>query len=216
MDTSDNNQELEKLSNYIYKGDSESAISFLNLNLVNLYDRDGFTLLQLAVCNEMLELCKLLVKNGANVNAEYIGFGYNDDDEKLTALHYAARVNNYDIFKFLVESDANIFAETDREKTALHFAAEVGGIEICRLLIELGSNVNKKSWHIEEETPLMRSVSVDKRSGNFNCIKLLLLYGADRHSNTGYDPIDTARIFTFFSLRKDYNLVLSILLINFL
>ena len=96
---------------------------------------EGETPLMLAVMAENIETAKVLLKQGADVNAT------NDEDE--TPLHYAARYNKGDsITQLLVRRKANIEAVNDSRMTAVHISALQGNDVVCRYLLEAGANVH--------------------------------------------------------------------------
>ncbi len=68
----------------------------------------GYTPLMVAVLKQDLNMVKILLENGANIN--------DVDEDKWSALHYAGYVKNIEIFNFLINNDAdreaiNIFDE---------------------------------------------------------------------------------------------------------
>jgi ankyrin repeat protein len=87
-----------------------------------------------------LDLAKLLVKYGADVNAV--------DVDGNTALMNAASFGNLDIVKFLVEHGANVNAAATvagfTGYTALIYASERGQVNVVKYLIKHGANINAK------------------------------------------------------------------------
>ena len=85
--------------------------------------------IHLAAKNGYLEIAKLLLLNGANVNAK--------DAAHQTPLHFAASRGNFEIAKLLLQNGANINLKTSYyQETPLHYAAYNGNFEIVKLLIE--------------------------------------------------------------------------------
>ncbi|KAJ6634792.1 Ankyrin-3 [Pseudolycoriella hygida] len=122
---------------------------------------------------------KMLVENGANVNAE------DKRNYGITPLHWVARNSGtlrgeynpkkeyLNIADILFANNANISAENDSGYTPLHSGAKTGAQDIVRSLIEKGANVNKISKH--GYTPL-------HMTGEFNKVdvaKLLIQNGAE-------------------------------------
>jgi ankyrin repeat protein len=75
----------------------------------------------MAVMIQNLNLVKLLIKYGADVNLKE----YNDVGEK-TPLHYAVEKNNFEITNFLLDNGANPTIGDKRQMSALHYAARFG------------------------------------------------------------------------------------------
>ena len=96
---------------------------------------EGETPLMLAIMAENLETAKVLLKQGADVNAT------NENDE--TPLHYAARHNKNDsITQLLLRRKADIGAVDNSGMTALYVSALQGSDLACRYLLEAGANVH--------------------------------------------------------------------------
>ena len=82
----------------------------------------------MAVMIQNINLVKLLIKYGADVNLKVfllIMKEYNDVGEK-TPLHYAVEKNNFEITNFLLDNDANPTIGDKRQMSALHYAARFG------------------------------------------------------------------------------------------
>jgi ankyrin repeat protein len=103
-------------------------------------EKYGRTALHLAAMNGHLEIVKLLLEHGADVNAKTKeGYGY-------TALHSAASNGHLEIVKLLLEHGADVNAKTKYGGyTALHSATMNGHLEIVKLLLEHGADVNAKT-----------------------------------------------------------------------
>ncbi len=84
----------------------------------------------------IIEIMKLLISYGANLNALIPDFG--------SVLHYIARLTYdskivEDFIRILVHHGADINALDDDHNTPLHNAV-VNSVELCRLLVELGAD----------------------------------------------------------------------------
>jgi ankyrin repeat protein len=84
-----------------------------------------------------LEIARLLVNSGANVNVP--------DDEGETPLHAAARSGYRDIAELLVESGASLDVRNMYQQTSLHLACRNGKLDVSRFLIDRGSDINSRS-----------------------------------------------------------------------
>lgn len=85
---------------------------------VNATDINGNTPIFLAILEPEngLELIKLLVENGANINHK------NNIDQ--TALHWAVLEQDQAMVQYLIENGADIFQKDVMRRSALHFASE--------------------------------------------------------------------------------------------
>lgn len=90
-------------------------------------DREEQTALHLAVEDGDLNLAKLCLDNGANVNAHKVNMS--------TPLHLAATGGDLDIVKMLVDHDANIEAKNASQETPLHRAAQFNRVDIVDFLL---------------------------------------------------------------------------------
>ena len=97
-----------------------------NLNAVNQYDE---TALMLAAINNQLDLAKLLIERGADINRP----GW-------TPLHYAATRGHLDMMHLLIENDAYIDSEASNGNTPLMMAAFSGPPLAVKLLLEEGAD----------------------------------------------------------------------------
>jgi len=143
-----------------------------------------------AVKNNYIEITKLLIDNGANVNScnvlhwtAYKGHfemikllfdngavihAYND-----VALRSASKNGHTEIVKYLIDKGANVLTYNNE---ALRVATAYGHIEVVKLLLDNGADI-----HIWGETPL----HIAALNGHIEVIKLLLDRGADIHVDDG-------------------------------
>jgi hypothetical protein len=90
-------------------------------------DGYGWTPLHWAAYNGHIEISRLLLQNGAEVNARSSN-GY-------TPLHWAASNGHVDILHLLVENGANLEAQSNYGERALHLAARYGHLPFIQELI---------------------------------------------------------------------------------
>ena len=102
-----------------------------------------------AVRSGDLQTVKEQLENGVDINAGDSEFG-------VTALSWAALLDDTKIAKFLIEKGADVNAKSRDGSTPLHSAAFLGHAEIAALLIQKGADVNPKNYR--NETPLDASV----------------------------------------------------------
>ena len=83
-----------------------------------------------------LELVRLLVNNGANINVS--------DEHRRTPLHWAAYHGFADVVVLLLGRGANAEARDDVGRRPLHLAAAAGSDDAVRLLLEHGVDPNPR------------------------------------------------------------------------
>ncbi len=116
--------------------------------------------------NGRTEIAKLLLENGAKVNAK--------NGSGATALMIAAHEGQTEMARLLLKKGADAIAKDNTYGwTALMFAADEGQTETAKLLLGKGSDVDAKDEH--GETALMIAAS----KGYTETVKLLLEKGAD-------------------------------------
>lgn len=142
-------------------------------------------LLQSAIKDERLQVMKLLLETGADVNYE----------SSRSALHIASFRENPDFVRILLEYGADTSVTDLYGQTALHQAVLNGFERTIVALLDGGSNVNAKrqyrerisfpKWGLAQgQTPIMLACGYNltdesMRSRQGRIIDLLLLHGAD-------------------------------------
>ena len=112
--------------------DLENIQVFLDSGLVGVHTKGqwGRTPLHWAARNNHLELAKVLISSGAEVNAE--------SNRGWTPLHSAAYYNSLELAKLLISSGAEVDVEDDDGWTPLALATLNGHQEMQELLISHG------------------------------------------------------------------------------
>ena len=129
-----------------------------------------------AISKNNVEIAKLLIEHGADVNVT--------DILDNTPLDDAISKNNTEIAKLLIEYGADINVKGDYGKTPLHDAISKNNVEIAKLLIEHGADVNVKDYI--GYTLLGYAVS----NNNAEIVKLLIEHGANVNvKNNGDDTL---------------------------
>ncbi|VDM41616.1 unnamed protein product [Toxocara canis] len=117
------------------KGDVEKMRKILTPMTINCRDTAGrnSTPLHLACGYNNIEVARLLLENGAEVNAQ--------DKGGLIPLHNASSYGHLEIAALLIEHGALVDQPDKWGFTPLHEAAQKGRTQICSLLLSHGANV---------------------------------------------------------------------------
>jgi hypothetical protein len=105
----------------------KSLLSIRNINVNVKNDWNGSTPLHYAAANGHIEIARLLLQNGADVDVK--------NNNGYTPLHWAAEQDNVDILHFLVENGADLEAQSNSGRRALHSAAFNGDLPFIQELI---------------------------------------------------------------------------------
>ncbi len=142
-------------------------------SLVNTPDQAGNTPLHIAAKEGYLEICSLLIKNEADVNAKEADHLFG-----RTPLHKAARYGHPETCELLLAAGADINAAAKDGSTPLHKAAFWANAAICSLLLEHDADPNAQN--IAGQTPLhMPAMKYWQVIEDFDVIQLLLRHGAN-------------------------------------
>ena len=155
---------------------------------------DYTTSLKLASEKGYLDLVKILLEHGADVNSTTGDYDY-------TALMYASKYEHIKIVQILLKHGADVNIQNRNGFTALIYASENGFVKIVKMLLEHKADVN-----IQEnngETALTTSISHEKPGTN-TIVELLLKNGADVdiQSNSGSTALMTASRFGYSTIVK--------------
>lgn len=128
----DYNNEVEEINKLIKKlGEDE----------INELIKDGYmnetTLLHFAAVNGYVDIVKVLLEKGADVNAK--------NNYRHTPLHSAVINGNVNVVNALLGEKADVKAVDKNGDTPLHFAAINRHIEIIKTLLENGADVDAKN-----------------------------------------------------------------------
>lgn len=116
-------------------------------------DDDGYTPLHRACYNNHVDVAKILLQYGANVNAktEYL----------WTPLHSAVKWSNAECAALLLQHGADVNALTEGQQTPLHIAATVSNCRETAMTLMLESNCNSGALNNSEET----AADIARRTG---------------------------------------------------
>ena len=131
------------------------------------YGSDEYSALDLAARGGHTEVCQMIVRHGADVNAQ--------DSDGVGALYLAALNDRVETVDLLVNAGADVAAQArGREnRTALHVACEEGSSGAVEALLRHGAGLfTRDTGH---RTPLHLAA----RKGDEMTVELLLAWGAD-------------------------------------
>ncbi|WP_341816186.1 ankyrin repeat domain-containing protein [Wolbachia endosymbiont (group B) of Elophila nymphaeata] len=134
------------------------------------HDYQGCTPLHVAVFNGQLEVAKILVNCGADVNAM-------STDWQETPLHMAVQSGKLNVIKFLVEKGADVNAKEERGRAPLHTAAYSGKLDVVKFLVE-ERKADPNTQDKDGKTPLglaYKRLGQDPENDNLKAITGLLL-----------------------------------------
>lgn len=184
---------------YYGRTDMVEPLCLRNPSAIGEVNNSGYTPLMLAAAKGHADVCRILIKYGADVNrvdksvedGETVLMlaaerGHTDvcallldngadtaciSREGCNALHLAG---NASIADMLVKAGLPVDSRTDvKDETPLHCAAAAGLPDVCEALIRMGADVNAVSG--TDRTALLWAVE----AGNEQVVKLLLDNGAD-------------------------------------
>ncbi|MDD5020812.1 MAG: ankyrin repeat domain-containing protein [Endomicrobiaceae bacterium] len=95
---------------------------------INANPKHGSTPLISAVKKNNIEIAKMLIENGADINA--VG-----GSEKKTAIFFAVSNDNVEMVKMLISKGANLNVTDDYYETPLNIAVEKGNKKMINLLL---------------------------------------------------------------------------------
>lgn len=135
------------------------------------------TALQAACQNGHLDVLRLLVRYGADVEIE--------DKDGDRAIHHAAFGDEPEAIRLLAQAGADLNARNARRQTPLHIAVYKGHVNSVQRLLQLGCHPSLQDC--EGDTPLHDAISKRRE----DIMKLLLRSGADvtLANNNGFNAL---------------------------
>lgn len=156
------NQQKKLINNFLFVAlynDIDELKKFITKGCVNNRDNTGYTALHYSSRKGYFEACKLLIENGADLNAVTNG--------GVSSLHRACMMGHENIVNLLLSKNVCSLTKDEDGQTALHRAAANGHIRIVEILLKSNENL-KFIRDFKERTPY------DLVSDDFIEIKSLL------------------------------------------
>jgi ankyrin repeat protein len=146
----------------------EKASKYPDLLDTSIFDpNNNLALIIIAADQDNLDMIKLLLNLGANVNSA--------DSEGFTALHSAAQNQNLEIIKLLISNNASVNAQDSRGFIPLHLSVQTKQTnpQIIEYLINNKTEINSNN-NANRATPLHLAAYF----GNMSAVQSLVDYGA--------------------------------------
>jgi ankyrin repeat protein len=140
---------------------------------VNHYQMGSFPLLS-AVTSGNIDIVKLLVENGANINLTAVN-GSN-------SLLQSVIMNNTDMVKYLVSKGVKINIGGSERDIPLIVAIKNQNFDIVKVLVDGGADIN---WG-NNSPPLYYAIKIIYRRGTTDILKYLLEHGVDVNAKNIY------------------------------
>lgn len=157
------------------------------MNVMQYHTHNGNNIFHLAVMNRQIDIIKLLLKCGANVDT------MTNDEWKWTPLHLTAQYRATTICQLLIENGANVNTLDVLQRTPLHYAVqEKGNLKLVRILLENGADIDA----LDEDrwTPLHHAILYTDLFTENKIINLLIKNGANLNivDKDGWTPLELA------------------------
>ena len=185
---------------------TEMLIGKADKNIIN-DSLEGKTPLIIAVGNSYIDTAKILIENGANINAvdiegwSALSYVVNNGDieiaklllenkakikgELLLAIKSPIAESRIDMIKLLIDNKANINYSDDDGFTPLNIAIESGDMELTKFLITNGANVNSL---MQDGVSL---IGYAIAQNNMDLLQILIENGANVNYTNGDSWADT-------------------------
>jgi uncharacterized protein len=171
-----------RLADAAMQGDRAAVKSLLQQKIeVNSPQGDGATALHWAASNEDLEMVKMLLAGGANVNAATREGG-------VTPLFMACTSGNAAIIEALLSAGASAKSAKPNGTTALMIAAASGSVNALKTLLDHGAEVNAKE-SVHGQTALMFAAALNR----VDAVKFLAQHGADVNAASNIAKLERVR-----------------------
>ena len=171
-----------RLADAAQQGDKDAVRTLLKQKAdINGAHGDGATALHWAAYNDDLEMVRILLASGANINAT-------TREGALTPLFMACTNGDAPMIEALLKAGADAKSTKSNGTTALMIAAASGNPEAVKVLLDHGADVNAKEG-AHGQTALMFAAALNRDA----VIKLLLQHSADANVSTPVNKLERVR-----------------------
>ena len=126
-----NKEGLTQLFYFCGMGMKASVARMLKMRNIDVESRDskyGWTCLHAAAGSGQLDMCRMLLEKGAQMNAK--------ESDGMTPLHYACHRDHIEIVRLWCDRGSNIEAINIKGGTPLYYAALNGHLSVVKELVE--------------------------------------------------------------------------------
>ena len=141
-----------------------------DISIINYRDMFGQTYLYTAAKLEKLDVCKLFIQNGMDINT------LDSRKGKITPLEYACRTGNVELVRFFLDSGAD--PNPGRTSFRTINCRKPTAAKIIELMIEHGLDVNQVFLMFDD--PNKRRTALDFAGSNSEITAVLKKHGAKR------------------------------------
>lgn len=135
------------------KCDLVESILMRDITTKDSVDEDGYTPLHRAAYSNNVDIAKILIQYGANVNAK--------TEFEWTPLHSAVKWSNAECAALLLQHGADVNAISQGQQTPLHVAATVSNCRETAMTLMLEPNCDAAALNNSHET----AADIAKRTG---------------------------------------------------
>lgn len=135
------------------KSDLVESILMRDITTKDSRDEDGYTPLHRAAYSNKVDIAKILLQYGANVNAR--------TEYEWTPLHSAVKWSNSEMAAFLLQHGADVNALSQGQQTPLHIAATVSDCRETAMTLMLDPNCDPGALNNSDET----AAQIARRTG---------------------------------------------------
>ncbi|HEX4273785.1 MAG TPA: ankyrin repeat domain-containing protein [Bryobacteraceae bacterium] len=160
------------------QGNLNNVKSLVQKSDVNSAQGDGMTALHWAAYREDVEMARVLIQAGANVNAA-------NRLKAVTPLLIASNAGNAAVIDLLLKNGADANLANTLGTTPLMLAAASGKVDAVKTLLDHGANVNARESS-RRQTALMFAAALDRDA----VVRLLASRGADLNATSKIVPIN--------------------------
>ena len=121
------------------------------------------------------------------------------NDEGWTALHYSARIGNYEFIKFFADAGTDINLKTNNGMNCFHIAADFAHLNLCKTLID------KHNFHSQVEShDGWTALHYSARNGSYELVNFFANMGNDINlkNNLGWNCLHIAALYGHLTLCK--------------